>query len=214
MSNLYKDLSIRKEKMEEILDIIEGFKVQKILLEEQTRHPKFLRIDRLKVKLQNGKILTRELIVKNCKKGSAVVMLPMSEAKDVLLVIEPRIATARTVGIGLPAGYIEEGESPVYAALRELREETGYTTNEHNAIKLASFYQDSGCSQAFNHAFLMQNCQKTHNQDLDKDEFIKYVTCHYDEALYLMEQGYINDSNSIITLEKSKKYVKELGGIK
>ena len=50
--------------------------------------------------------------------------------------------------------------------------------------------------------------------NIDKDEFIKYVTCHYDEALYLMEQGYINDSNSIITLEKSKKYVKELGGIK
>ena len=54
----------------------------------------------------------------------------------------------------------------------------------------------------------MRGCQKISEQHLDKDEFIKYVTCKYEEAMYLMDTGYINDCNSIITLEKAKKYVK------
>ena len=46
------------------------------------------------------------------------------------------------------------------------------------------------------------------NQNLDKDEYIKYFECTYDEALELVDMEYINDAGSILLLEKSKVYMK------
>lgn len=58
------------------------------------------------------------------------------------MVVEPRVFTAKTVSVSFPSGYLEEGESPYEAALRELKEETGYIPKY---IKLLdSFYQDEG----------------------------------------------------------------------
>lgn len=110
------------------------------------------------------------------------------------------------MGIGFPAGYIEQGEDPYQAALRELQQETGYVSN--NLELLATFYQDEGCSKAFNHVFLALDCEKKFEQNLDAGEYIKYFECTYDEALELANMGYISGSNSIIALEKSKKYVR------
>ena len=53
------------------------------------------------------------------------------------------------------------------------------------------------------------NCEKKYEQKLDGDEFIKYYKCTYEEALELIELGYINDANAIIALERAKKYVKK-----
>jgi len=200
--------SIRKEKLDEILSIAEEFKVKEFIDRKETSNPHFIKVESLNVALNNGKLLTREIILKNNSLGSAAVMLPITKDNDVLLTIEPRVATKRTVGISFPAGYIEEGELPQVAAVRELYEETGYAASE--VIPLASYYQDAGCSRAYNHAFLMKGCEKVGDQHLDEFEYIKYVTCKYEEALYLMEAGYIEDCNAIIALEKSKKYMKEL----
>lgn len=199
--------SIRPEKLDEILSIVDEFKVKKVLEEYETSSPHFIRVKGLKVELANGKILNREIILKNKQTGSAAVMLPITKDNDVILTIEPRVATARTVGISFPAGYIEEGEQPQVAAVRELFEETGYAAGK--IIPLASYYQDAGCSKAYNHAFLMKDCEKIGDQHLDEYEYIKYVKCKYEEALYLMDSGYIEDCNAIIALEKSKVYMKE-----
>lgn len=201
---------MRKEKLEEIHSIIEEFKTIEVIERKNSLSPHFINIDSLKVRLNNGNILNREVILKNKKPGSAVVMLPVTKEGDVILTIEPRVATQSGVGISFPAGYIEEGEEPKTAAKRELMEETGYDTNDNDIIELASFYQDSGCSSAYNHAFLMKDCQKISDQQLDESEYIKYVTCKYEEAFELMEMGYINDCNGIIALEKSKRYMKEM----
>ena len=199
--------SIRKEKLEEILSIAEEFKVKKVINEKITSTPRFIKVESLDVVLNNKKLLTREIILKNNGLGSAAVMLPITKEGDVLLTIEPRVATARTVGISFPAGYIEEGEDPKEAAIRDLSEETGYEAED--VIPLASYYQDAGCSRAYNHAFLMKDCEKVGDQHLDEFEYIKYLTCKYEEALFLMDAGYIEDCNAIIALEKSKVYMKE-----
>ena len=194
---------MRKEKLEELKGYIEEFKTRKV---EELENPGFLTIHKRLYTLQNGKQVTREILKKNKKDGSAAIILPLTKDLETILVIEPRVATKEGVGISLPAGYIEEGEDPVVAAQRELREETGFEASHIEEI--CSYYQDEGISGAFNHSFIAYDVEQKHEQDLDKDEFIKYFKCTYEEALELVELGYINGANSILTLEKSKQYIR------
>ncbi len=196
---------MRKEKLEELKSYIEEFKPIKI--EEATFESNFLSIKQYQILLGNGEIITREEMIKNNSSGSAVIILPVTKDNNTILVVEPRVFTKETVGVGLPAGYIEIGEDSSMAAKRELEEETGYTSN--NLIKLASFYQDEGCSRAFNTSFLALDAEKIGLQKLDESEFIHYFECTFDEALELVDLGYIKGANSILTLEKAKAYVKE-----
>ena len=127
------------------------------------------------------------------------------ESKEFLVTIEPRVFTKLGVAVSFPAGYIEKDETAIEAARRELREETGYTTD--NLIHLDSFYQDEGVSKAFNHSYLALNAERKYEQDLDENEFIKYMTFTYDELLEIEKMGYISGSNTKLTLCKMKNYI-------
>ncbi len=195
---------MRKEKLEELEIIIDGFK--SIKQEKLNKEASFLKSEVYSCSLNNGKTIAREKIVKNGSDGSAAIILPVTKENNVILTVEPRVFTKRTVGIGIPAGYIEKDEAPYIAALRELEEETGYVPNE--MIKLGGFYQDMGCSSAYNEAFIAMDCEKKSEQNLDPGEYIKYFDCTYEEALELIDMGYIEGCNAIITLAKAKKYMK------
>ena len=62
--------------------------------------------------------------------------------------------------------------------------------------------------RAKNHSVLALDAEKVSVQQLDDSEYIRYLECTYEEALELIDMGYINDANSIITLEKSKKLIR------
>ena len=151
---------MRKEKLEELKGYIEEFKTIKV---EELENPGFLTIHKRLYTLQNGKQVTREILKKNKKDGSAAIILPLTKDLETILVIEPRVATKEGVGISLPAGYIEEGEDPVVAAQRELREETGFEASRIEEI--CSYYQDEGISGAFNHSFIAYDVEQKHEQD-------------------------------------------------
>lgn len=195
---------MRKEKLEELKTYIEELKV--IKLEKQDLKGEFLKSEVYDCTLNNGEIIRREKLVKGNNDGSAAVILPVTKDNDIVLTVEPRVFTKRTVGVGVPAGYIETGEDPIIAATRELSEETGYVPE--NVISLGGFYQDMGVSSAYNRLFLATGCEKKNEQHLDESEFIRYFTCTYDEALELIDMEYIQGCNAILTLTKAKKYMK------
>jgi ADP-ribose pyrophosphatase len=72
--------------------------------------------------------------------GSAVVM-PVDDQGHILLVRQYRLPAAAYLW-EIPAGRMDEGESPLQAAKRELREETGYTARQWK--KLFSLYMSPG----------------------------------------------------------------------
>lgn len=195
---------MRKEKLKELENYIREFQIvdRKQLNEE----PRFLSITRSSYELQCGKTIIREQVIKQGNSGSASIILPITEEGNVILVVQPRVLNYNGIGVELPAGYVEPGEDAILSAKRELGEETGYQSKKF--IKLASYYQDQGCMEAYNHSFLALDCKKVTEQYLDQDEYIHYFECTYEEALELMELGYINDANSILTLEKSKQYIR------
>jgi len=197
---------IRKEKLEELNKIIEELKTIKVIERYVKQEKKFLQSKAYSFKLNNGIIIPREKLIKGGNDGSAAIIMPVLENNEILTIIEPRVFTELTVGIGFPAGYIENGEDAKIGALRELREETGFVPRE--MIEMDSFYQDEGVSSALNHIFLALDCEKKFEQELDKDEIVRYMMFNYEELFELEKLGYIKGANSKLALEKSKKYMK------
>lgn len=205
---------MRKEKLEELNDYIK--ELQTITKErkkedfiyqgtEPVQRRGFINVESYNCKLQNGIIISREKIVKGASNGNAVIIFPVTKEGNTLLVVQPRVFTKETVCVELPAGYLEKDEDPLTAGKRELEEETGYVPEEMRL--LASFYQNQGCSAAYNHSMLALGCKKIKEQNLDKDEIIRYFECSFDEAVELVERGYITDIQSQFTMEKAKPYV-------
>ena len=197
-----------KEYMKELRTIKKIRKPEELIYEENGKPIKrknFINIEKYDCLLQNGAIIPREKIVKNGKQGNAAIILPITEENKTLLVVQPRVFTKETVCIELPAGYIEDGESTLEAGKRELEEETGYVPTEMKV--LASYYQDQGCSGAYNYSIVALGWKKIKDQKLDKDEYIRYFECSFDEALELVENGYITDIQSQFTIEKAKSYI-------
>ena len=196
---------MREEKIEELENIIDSLKT--IKKEKLTKEPRFIKSEVYKCSLNNDKTITREKILKNNKDGSAAIILPVTSDNNVVLTVEPRVFSKRTVGIGIPAGYIEDGEDSYTSALRELEEETGLVPDK--LTKMGGFYQDMGCSSAYNETFLATGCKWLKNQNLDESEYIKYFECTYEEALELIDMNYIEGCNAVISLNKAKKYIKK-----
>lgn len=197
---------IRKEKLEQLKQIVEKLKVVEVQERFVTPEKKFLKSDCYQFKLKNGILINRERLVKGGKVGSACIIVPVTKEEEFLVAIEPRVFTELTVGIGFPAGYIEPNEDPYKAALRELQEETGYTSKQ--ITLLDTFYQDEGCSAALNYIYLAENTYQVSNQYLDKDEVIEYMFFTYEELRELENLGYIKGCNTKLALEKIKKYRK------
>lgn len=197
---------MRKEKLEEINKLIEKYKTIKVENKHAVTGKSFLQISQADYTLANGETITRDTLTKNGIAGSSCVILPITENNEVILVAQARVNTKLGVGIELPAGLRENDEDPKEAALRELQEETGYTTD--NLIHLSESYQDEGCSSATVNSYLALNCKKVSEQKLDSDEFLDIFYCTVPEVYEMMDKGYIMGGISQLALEKSRKYLK------
>lgn len=198
---------MRKEKLEELHSYIDELKVID-MKEVETTGKGFLSSKKYACTLNNGKKFIRERIIKNGQDGSAAIIVPVTKEGNVLLIIQPRVFCSATIGVEFPAGYIEKGEDPSISAARELEEETGYTFEK--LIPLAKYYQDDGCSAAYNHSFLAINCSKTTEQHLDGDEVIRYFECTFEEMLELADMGYICGVNSLLAIERAKPIIEKI----
>lgn len=189
---------IRKEKLRELKEYIEMYKT--IGKETIYKDKMFLNVEACKYYLNDGSSIIRERLVKGGNDGSAGIIIPRLTNGEYLTVIEPRVHTRLTVGVGFPAGYIEEDEDNLRGAIRELKEETGYVSND--IVLLDKFYQDEGCSKALNSIFLALDCKKKYPQQLDEFEKIKYMSFTLGELMYLVREQYIMGVNTKIALDR------------
>ena len=197
---------MKKAKLNELKSYIEELKIiKKELLQEDNG---FLNIESFRCTLNNGKSMKREKILKGALNKSACIVMPILDDAKTILVVQPRLSTSEGVSVELPAGYVEQNEKPVTAALRELREETGYVPNK--MVYLDKFYQDQACGvSSYNYGFVALNCKKKFNQELDESEYLKYFECDLDDAYELTQLGYINDIQSKYVMMCAKKYLKK-----
>ena len=176
------------------------YKVNQVTVKEKLKG-NFISIIKSEFTLNNKSVITREEIVKNNENSNAVIILAVTTTNKVILVMQPRVFK-EGIALELPSGYIDYQEESLEAAKRELKEETGYESN--NFIKLFSYYQDQGCSKVKNDCYLATNCIKTSDLSLDHDEQIKVFEVDINEVYNLLDNETVNDAGSVITLLKGK----------
>lgn len=188
------------EKFEELESIFEKYGITSI--KEVQSDKKFLQVKTYQVDLNIGETIYRDKLVKNNNDGSACIIVPMFDNNDVLMVVQPRVFSSRGVLLDFPSGYVENGEDPLNAALRELEEESGYKANK--ITKLATYYQDEGISDAIINIFLATDLEKVGDLKLDKDEFLENYRTSFDSLDELIEKGYIRSGGAQLAICKIK----------
>lgn len=126
-------------------------------------------------------------------RGSAV-MMAVDEKKRVLLVQQYRLPALKKLW-ELPAGKVDEGETVLQAAKRELVEETGYRAKTWK--KLTSFFPSPGYVEEKMTIFLATDLTEGEAQPMD-DERIEKRWFTRKELDDLIRAGKIEDGKTLV----------------
>lgn len=192
---------MRKELKNKINELIEKYKT--IDLEEIETRYNFISVKSYKVKINDGNVFYRDKFIKNNGLGSSSSILPILENGNIVLAVEPRVFTKTTVEISMPGGYIDEGETSIECARRELEEETGLISDDIK--KVSEYYIDLGNSDHISNIFVAYNCKKIGNTKFDDDEFVELIEVTKDELYEMIDSGMIKNSSTIIAALKLKE---------
>lgn len=106
-----------------------------------------------------------------------VIVIPEIDGK--FLTVKQWRHGERALSIEFPGGVINPGEKPQDAALRELKEETGY---DAKVIYLGSVNPNPALMSNHVHFFAACDLKARGIQNLDKDEFVEYKEIPVEEV--------------------------------
>jgi len=128
-------------------------------------------------------------------KGAAAVVAVLPDGK-LLMVRQYRNALERET-VEIPAGGINPGEEMETAAIRELREETGYIAGKSQLL-LSIRTTVAFCNERID-IYLATDLTKG-EQDLDEDEFVNVESYELDELVQMIADSKIQDSKTICAI--------------
>ena len=132
--------------------------------------------------LPNNKTITREKIVKNGGKDSVVIVATDNNG-NYILTFQTRINDK--IIAEFPSGYIENKEDAIEAAKRELKEETGYVSD--NVTILDNSYYSVGVDNSICYIVRMKNSVKAFN--VNPNENLTYGIFTDEELKYLLNNN-------------------------
>jgi ADP-ribose pyrophosphatase len=150
------------------------------------------------ITLPNGRS-TEAAIVRH--PGSTGIV-PLTDDGNVVMTYQYRHAVGEYL-LEIPAGTMEQQESPLACAQRELEEETGFTADEW--VKMATVHIVPAYSDEVIHVFLARGLRLSH-QHLDEDEILQVVEYPWDEVMQLLQEGTITDALTILALHQAQSY--------
>ena len=171
------------ERINELYKKVKGEFIQKEILYSG----KFLEVLKETYKLPNGNIIEKEKVVKNKGKNS-VIIVATTQNKEYIITFQNRIKDKMIAEF--PAGYIETGEEPLQAAKRELKEETGYVSDDLFIVDQA--YTSPGTDNSTTYIVIANNCIKTAEKNVSSTEFINYGLFSEKELEYLINKNIMN----------------------
>lgn len=143
------------------------------------------------MQIPNGNVAKWDLID---HKGAAAIVAVREDGK-LLMVRQYRNALERET-IEIPAGGLNGREEPTKnAALRELREETGYECTDAKLL-LSIFTTVAFCNEKID-IYLATGLKNPGRQHLDEDEYVNVEAYSLEELKNLIYSGRIQDSKTI-----------------
>ncbi|MEE3001208.1 MAG: NUDIX hydrolase [Planctomycetota bacterium] len=141
---------------------------------------------------QEGSEIVRSVI----RHPGAVLIVPILSDGRFVLVRNWRVAVDQAL-LEFPAGTLEQGESPLVTAERELREETGYKAGSMEP--LGSFFTSPGFADELMHVFLAGDLEEG-MQRLEPHEEIEVVILSPVELSNMVASGTMVDGKSLAAM--------------
>ena len=159
-----------------------------------------LRVDT--VRFQDNKTGKREVV----EHSGAVAIVPiLADGKTVVLVRQWRTPVGAPL-LEIPAGGLEDNESPEECARRELTEEIGQTAGR--LIKIYEGYSAPGfCTEKLYGFLALDLTDEAAEQD--EGEFVERVEMSLTEAIAAIATGKIQDMKTIAGLTLAERYLAE-----
>lgn len=102
-----------------------------------------------------------------------VIVIPEIENENCFLMVDQWRHGSKTISREFPGGVIEQNENPEVGACRELREETGYISN--NIVLLGNVNPNPAFMTNTVYIYFATELINTGSQELDKDEFVDCI---------------------------------------
>ncbi len=131
----------------------------------------------------------------------AVGIVAITNENKVVLVKQYRKAIEKAIW-EIPAGKLEQGENPRDCAIRELKEETGYTAN--NIKLIHKFYTSAGFSNQKIYIYLATDLESG-EASLEDDEFLDVQEVDLEEVYEMINKNDIEDAKTSIGLLLTKE---------
>ena len=158
-------------------------------------------VDEVKVEVHK-KMLTRQVV----RHAPVVVIVAVNNDNKVLLTSEYRIGP-NEVTTNLPAGFIDEGETPEQAALRELREETGFVGTD--PVVMTKIYSSEGFTDEAAYLVFVHYDMENVGTHFDSDEYVNHKEVDFEQAKRMVLNGEIKSAQSTSAILLADNYLRE-----
>jgi ADP-ribose pyrophosphatase len=125
-------------------------------------------------------------------------------SNEEILVIKSYRHLVDSVQIEVPSGYIDKGESPREAAIRELKEETGYSAKD--VISIGHYTLDYSMFEQKGNLFVAYDLVKVGSQSLGIMEKIDVERRNIKEIKGMLFEGKILNAASIVALYRAVNF--------
>lgn len=148
------------------------------------------------VRFPNGTTGELEMIRHSGASAIVPILETPGEENQVLLIRQYRYAAGGFL-YEVPAGRLEPGEAPETCALRELKEETGYSAA--TLSRLTTIFTTPGFTDERIHLFIARGLTPGESA-LEADEILDVHPMTFSRVMEMIETGAITDGKTIIAL--------------
>lgn len=176
----------------------------KLLTSNNVFSTRWLSVEKRAYELPNGEVADDYYLL---KRADYVLIIAIDNNKRMVLEKQYRHGMDKLV-YEIPAGFINKGEDPLVAGIRELKEETGLSGK---GKVIGEIYTQPGYMDQRAHVVLVELDGEIYEKKLDGDENIEINMVELEKLRSMIADGLIHDMGLLSAMqvyENSKKSVK------